>query len=96
MEECDDENEGRKGRKEVRWGHLIAFLKVKDDANLLKRSLKRVEKKKEKSKTKWAQRTEQLQEKMKAKQDKRKANLKVNSKQAPVHHFYDRTDKGLN
>ncbi|CBY20323.1 unnamed protein product [Oikopleura dioica] len=69
-------------KEKIKWKNAMTRMKgekVKDDANLLKRSLKRVEKKKEKSTAKWAQRTEQLQEKIKAKQDKRKTNLKERS-----------------
>ena len=57
------------------------IIKVRDDANLLKKSLKRQEQKKAASKKKWDDRTQKLNDKIQAKQDKRKANIKQRAQQ---------------
>ena len=57
------------------------IIKVRDDANLLKKTLKRQEQKKAASKKKWDDRTQKLNDKIQAKQDKRKANIKQRAQQ---------------
>lgn len=49
--------------------------KIKDDPNLLKKSLKKKEKFKEKRKKQWDERTSQTEHRMKAQQDKRQKNI---------------------
>lgn len=51
--------------------------KVKDDTNLLKKSLKKKEKMKEKRKKKWEERQSQTENRMKAQQDKRQKNIQA-------------------
>merc|ERR1719383_131070 len=55
-------------------------VKVKDDVELLKKSLKRQEQRKKSSKKKWEQRAENVEKKMGARQDKRKDNLQKRKK----------------
>lgn len=52
-----------------------AGVKIKDDVDLLKKSVKRIEKKKEKSKKNWEERTKNVEEQKKKLQDKRKKNM---------------------
>ena len=51
-------------------------VKVKDDADLLKKSLKRQEKLKQRSSKKWEERQERTEKMQQEKQDKRRANIK--------------------
>lgn len=50
-------------------------LKVKDDVNLLKKSVKRMEKKKEKSKKNWDERKKEVEERKNKVQEKRRKNI---------------------
>jgi len=52
-----------------------AGVKIKDDVDLLKKSVKRIEKKKEKSKKNWEERTKSVEQQKKKLQDKRKKNM---------------------
>lgn len=51
-------------------------VRVKDDPELIKKSLKKKEKQKEKSKKEWKQRESKVEEKIKERQDKRARNIK--------------------
>ena len=55
-------------------------VKVKDDVELLKKSLKKQEQKKRSSKKKWEERAENVEKKMGGRQEKRKDNLQKRKK----------------
>lgn len=85
LDALDEENPEKADelREKKKWKDAITRVKgdkVRDDANLLKKSLKRQLQKKAASTKKWSARTENVKEKMKAKQDKRKTNLKGRGK----------------
>lgn len=64
--------------EKMQWNKAIQKaegIKVKDDPELLKRSLKRKEKMKEKRKKLWEEREEKVKEKMKERQEKRRTNI---------------------
>lgn len=84
LDELDDQNPDKADelREKKKWKDAITRVKgdkVRDDANLLKKSLKRQQQKKAASTKKWGARTEKVNEKMKAKQEKRKTNIKARS-----------------
>jgi len=64
--------------EKLQWNKVIQKaegIKVKDDPELLKKSLKKKEKMKEKRKNVWKEREEKVADKIKERQDKRKTNL---------------------
>lgn len=66
--------------KKEAWKNVIMKAegeKIKDDPNLLKKSLKKKEKMKEKRKKKWEDRQSQTENRMKAQQDKRQKNIQA-------------------
>jgi len=88
IDELEEENpeKAEELREKKKWKDAITRVKgekVRDDANLLKKSLKRQQQKKAASRKKWNERTQKLNEKMNLKQQKRKENLKNRGKKTP-------------
>ncbi|XDV20653.1 hypothetical protein PO909_025949 [Leuciscus waleckii] len=74
-----DESKAEKEEEKMRWTNVLykaEGMKIKDNEELLHKSLKKKEKMKIQKKKKWTKRSQQVVEKMQKRQDKRKRNIK--------------------
>lgn len=74
-----DESKAEKEEEKMRWTNVLykaEGMKIKDNEELLHKSLKKKEKMKTQKKKKWTKRSQQVVEKMQKRQDKRKRNIK--------------------
>lgn len=69
-------------------------IKVKDDADLLKKSIKKQKDRKEKSKTKWAQRENKIKKEQEERQRKRTDNIQARAKQKKLGKLKKSAKKG--
>ncbi|CAH0747516.1 unnamed protein product [Diatraea saccharalis] len=83
LEEKGDDS-AKKLKEKIAWKSVLQKaegLKVKDDPNLLKKSIKKIEQKKKQSKKKWENRIQSVQQKKEDRQKKRKENISKKKKE---------------
>lgn len=76
--EQSDKNNASAVKEQTAWKKAVqkaSGVKVKDNPELLKKSIKRKEKLKNKSRKQWEERSKQVQQKMDKRQEKRKRNI---------------------
>ncbi|MBN3320146.1 SURF6 protein, partial [Atractosteus spatula] len=90
-----DEEKAKELEEKIKWTNVLykaEGLKIKDNEELLRRSLKRKEKMRAQKKRRWEQRSENVLEKMQNRQDKRRKNIQK-KKQSKAEKRKDRARK---